>query len=213
MLTLDPFYPIVPDTAWLKRLLPKGIKLVQLRIKDPAPNALKAEISRAVELCKAYDCQLVVNDYWREAIAAGADFVHLGQDDLKAADLPSIRQAGIRIGISTHSEDELATALRADPDYVALGPIYPTKLKAMPWAPQGLERIKQWRGQIACPLVAIGGITLKRVASVLAANADSAAVITDIVTSDDPDRQTQNWLLATQPWRDLSTGLGKPGAA
>ena len=213
MLSLDPFYPIVPDTAWLERLLPQGIKLVQLRIKDAASDALEAEISRALVLCASYDCQLIVNDYWREAIAAGADFVHLGQDDLKAADLPSIRQAGMRIGISTHSEDELATALRADPDYVALGPIYPTKLKAMPWAPQGLERITQWRAQIACPLVAIGGITLKRVASVLAANADSAAVITDIVTSKDPDRQTQNWLRATQPRRDLSTGLVKPGAA
>ncbi|MBE3112950.1 MAG: thiamine phosphate synthase, partial [Acidobacteria bacterium] len=82
-----------------------------------------------------------------------------------------------------------------------------------PWAPQGLEQITQWRAQIACPLVAIGGITLKSVVSVLAANADSAAVITDIVTSEDPDRQTQNWLRATQPWRDLSTGLVKPGAA
>lgn len=207
MLTLDPFYPIVPDTAWLERLLPKGIKLVQLRIKESAPNALKAEISRAVELCKAYDCQLVVNDYWREAIAAGADFVHLGQEDLKAADLPSIRAAGMRIGISTHSEDELATALRADPDYIALGPIYPTKLKAMPWEPQGLERIKQWRGRITCALVAIGGITLERVAGVLAAGADSAAVITDIVTSEDPERQTQNWLHATEARRDLSTGV------
>ena len=213
MLSLDPFYPIVPDTAWLERLLPQGIKLVQLRIKNAAPDALEAEISRALEHCASYDCQLVVNDYWREAIAAGADFVHLGQDDLKAADLTSIRKAGMRIGISTHSEDELATALRSDPDYVALGPIYPTKLKAMPWAPQGLERIEQWRRRIACPLVAIGGITLDRVAGVLAAGADSAAVITDIVTSEDPERQIQNWLRATQPWRDLSTGLVKPGAA
>ena len=211
MVSLDPFYPIVPDTAWLERLLSQGIKLVQLRIKDAAPSVLELEISRALELCHSYDCQLVVNDYWREAIAAGADFVHLGQDDLKAADLPSIRQAEMRIGISTHSEDELATALRADPDYVALGPIYPTTLKAMLWAPQGLERITQWRARIACPLVAIGGITLKSVVSVLAANADSAAVITDIVTSEDPDRQTQNWLRATQPWRDLSTGRVKPG--
>ena len=207
MLSLDPFYPIVPNTVLLERLLPQGIKLVQLRIKDATPNVLKAEISRALELCAAYDCQLVVNDHWREAIATGADFVHLGQEDLKAADLSSIRQAGIRIGISTHSLAELATALRAIPDYVALGPIYPTKLKAMPWAPQGLERIEQWRARIECPLVAIGGITLQRVADVLAAGADSAAVITDIVTSEDPERQTQNWIRATQARRDLSTGV------
>ena len=206
MLSLDPFYPIVPDTPWLERLLPQGIRLVQLRIKDAPPNALESEIARAVELCAAYHCQLVVNDYWREAIITGADFVHLGQEDLQAADLAAIRSAGMMIGISTHSEDELAAALRAEPDYVALGPIYPTKLKAMPWAPQGLERIAQWRGQISCPLVAIGGITLQRVGDVLAAGADSAAVITDIVTSEDPERQTQNWVCATQSWRDLSTG-------
>ena len=207
MLSLDPFYPIVPDTVWLERLLPQGIKLVQLRIKDAAPSVLKAEIARALELCAAHDCQLVVNDHWREAIATGADFVHLGQEDLKAADLSSIRHAGIRIGISTHSLAELVTALRANPDYVALGPIYPTKLKAMPWAPQGLERIEQWRTRIECPLVAIGGITLQRVADVLAAGADSAAVITDIVTSEDPESQTQSWLRATEAWRDLSTGV------
>jgi thiamine-phosphate pyrophosphorylase len=203
---LDPFYPIVPDADWLARLLPQGIKLVQLRVKGKNAEAVRAQIETAITLCAAHRCQLVVNDYWREAIATGADFVHLGQEDLASADLSAIRVAGVRIGISTHTPAELETALDAGPDYVALGPIYATALKAMPFAPQGLPRIAEWRAKINCPLVAIGGITLERVPSVLAAGANSAAVITDIMTSQDPELRARNWLAATAPWRYLSTG-------
>ena len=149
--------------------------------------------------------KLVVNDYWREAIDLGADFVHLGQEDLAEADLAAIRAAGLEIGVSTHSHAELDAALAAGADYVALGPIYETKLKAMKWAPQGLSRLTEWRARIGCPLVAIGGITSDRAASVLSAGADSAAVVTDIVTSEDPDLSVKNWIAATAPWRSLST--------
>ena len=206
MIQLDPFYPIVPDTDWLARLLAKGIRLVQLRVKDRPANVVRAEIEKAVALCAAHRCQLVVKDYWREAIDAGADFVHLGQEDLAAADLPAIRAAGMKIGISTHTPEELDKALGAAADYVALGPIYATTLKIMPWAPQGLPRLAEWRARIACPLVAIGGITLDRAPIVLAAGADSVAVITDIVTSQDPEARVENWIAATAQWRDLSTG-------
>jgi thiamine-phosphate pyrophosphorylase len=205
VLTLDPFYPILPDTDWLGRLLPLGLKLVQLRIKAAPPDTIRAEIGRAVELCRAEDCQLVINDYWREAIAAGADFIHLGQEDLASADLTAIKSARLKLGISTHSEEELATALKADPDYVALGPIYETKLKQMPWPPQGLARIAEWRAKARRPLVAIGGITLETVASVLDAGASSAAVITDIVTNLNPEERTRSWIASTAPWRNLST--------
>ncbi len=207
MIRLDPFYPILPDTEWLARLLPLGVRLVQLRVKDKDQATVRAEIDRAAALCAAHGCTLVVNDYWREAIAATAPFVHLGQEDLSRADLRAIKDAGVRIGISTHSEEELAAALAAEPDYVALGPVYATKLKAMPWQPQGLARIAAWRAQIRCPLVAIGGITLDRAPLVLAAGADSAAVITDIVTDQDPESRTRNWIAATAPWRGLSTGF------
>jgi thiamine-phosphate pyrophosphorylase len=206
LIQLDPFYPIVPDTEWLARLLPKGIRLVQLRVKDQPASVVRAEIDKAVALCAAHRCQLVVNDYWREAIDAGADFAHLGQEDLAAADLPAIRAAGVKIGISTHTPEELDKALGAAADYVALGPIYATALKVMPWAPQGLPRLAEWRARIACPLVAIGGITLDRAPIVLAAGADSVAVITDIVTSQDPEARVENWIAATAQWRDLSTG-------
>jgi thiamine-phosphate pyrophosphorylase len=206
LIKLDPFYPILPDTDWLARLLPMGIKLVQLRIKDQNPGAVRAEIGKAVALCAGHGCQLVINDYWREAIEAKADFVHLGQEDLAAADLPAIRKAGISIGVSTHSPEELETALEADADYVALGPIYTTTLKAMKWAPQGLPRLAEWRSRIRCPLVAIGGMTADRAPLALAAGADSVAVISDIVTDQAPESKTKNWLGATAPWRDLSTG-------
>ena len=205
MLSLDPFYPIVPDTEWLARLMPAGIKLVQLRIKDKTPEVLRGEIQNAIALCAARRCQLVINDYWHEAIDAGASFVHLGQEDLAAADLPAIRRANIKIGVSTHNHAELERALAAKADYVALGPIYATTLKVMPWGPQGLPRIAEWRSLINCPLVAIGGITAQRAPVVLAAGADSVAVITDIVTSEDPEQRTQNWLSATSRCRNFST--------
>jgi thiamine-phosphate pyrophosphorylase len=206
LLRLDPFYPILPDTEWLARLLPQGIKLVQLRIKEKPLAVVRAEISEAIALCRAHDCTLVVNDYWREAIELGAGFVHLGQQDLANADLHAIKAARIRLGISTHSIEELTKASAANPDYVALGPIYATALKVMPWAPQGLPRLAEWRAKIDGALVAIGGITLDRAPLVLAAGADSVAVITDIVTSDDPDHRVRGWIAATAPWRHLSTG-------
>ena len=210
MISLDPFYPIVPDTEWLGRLLPHGIKLVQLRIKDQLPGVVRTEIAKAIALCAGFGCQLVVNDYWREAIALGAEVVHLGQEDLAAADLSAIRAAGLKIGVSTHSFEELDKALAAQADYVALGPIYATKLKAMPWPPQGLPRIAEWRSRISCPLVAIGGITLDRAPLVLASGADSVAVITDIVTNQDPGAHAEKWVATTTPWRSLSTDLPHP---
>lgn len=206
MARLDPFYPIVPDTAWLGRLLPQGVKLVQLRIKDQPTEIVRAEIGKALALCAAQDCQLVVNDYWREALQAGADFVHLGQEDLAGADLAALKAARVRIGVSTHSEEELDVALAAGPDYVALGPIYPTLLKKMPWAPQGLARLAAWRKKVSCALVAIGGITPERAPGVLEAGADSVAVITDIMTHQHPELRSGNWVAVTKPWRQLSTG-------
>ena len=205
MLGLDPFYPIAPDAEWVGRFATAGASFIQLRIKDAALERVTAEIQRALLIAKWHGCILVINDYWREAIELGADFVHLGQEDLQGADLAAIRAANIRVGISTHNHEELDRALAATPDYVALGPIYPTKLKIMPWQPQGLARIGEWRSKIACPLVAIGGITLERAPDVLRAGADSAAVITDLLTHANPAKRIRAWVEATAPWRRLST--------
>jgi len=192
---LDRFYPIVPDLAWMERLVPLGVRTVQLRLKDASPVEVRRQIVGSLEVCKRHGCELIVNDYWREAITLGADFIHLGQEDLAEADVAAIKAAGARLGISTHSPDELEIALAAKPDYVALGPIYETKLKVMKWAPQGLPRISDWKARIgALPLCCIGGITPERADGVVAAGADSVAVITDFITHAEPERRVADWL-------------------
>lgn len=200
-MTLDRFYPIWDSTDWMRRLLPLGVKLVQLRIKDQSDDVLRAEVALAKQLCAAHDCQLIVNDYWEIAIDEGCDYVHLGQEDLDDADVPAIRRAGIRMGISTHDHAELDRALALDPDYIALGPIYPTILKKMKWHEQGLERLDDWREQIGeTPLVAIGGLTVARAAGAFAHGADVVSVVTDITLNQDPEARCAEWIKATRPW-------------
>ena len=192
---LAPVYPIVDSAAWIRRLLPAGVRLVQLRIKDRSQEELRAEIRESRNLCARAGAQLVVNDHWQLALEEGCDFVHLGQGDLDTADVPALRRAGVRVGISTHDDAELERARALEPDYVALGPIYPTLLKVMAFGPQGLERIGEWKRRIGdIPLVAIGGITLERLPGVLAAGADSAAVVTDILRNPVPEERMRGWI-------------------
>ncbi|HMA16543.1 MAG: thiamine phosphate synthase [Bacteroidota bacterium] len=199
MTALDPFYPIVDNAGWLERLLPLGVKLVQLRVKDRSDAETQREIRAAKALCSAAGCTLVVNDYWQLAIEEGCDFVHLGQEDLDGADLAAIRGAGLRLGVSTHDDAELERALSVAPDYLALGPVYPTILKKMKWAPQGLEKVADWKRRIgALPLVAIGGLTVERAPGVLAAGADVLSVVTDITLNPDPEARTRAWLDVTR---------------
>ncbi|MET0596416.1 MAG: thiamine phosphate synthase [Mesorhizobium sp.] len=198
---LDPFYPIVDSAALVARLVPLGVRLVQLRIKGAAEAGLRAEIRKAKAVCDCYHSTLVVNDHWRLAIEEGCAVVHLGQEDLALADLAAIKRAGLRFGISSHDRAELAAALAVAPDYVALGPIYPTALKPMRCGPQGLERLAEWKSLVgSLPLVAIGGLDPGRLAGVFAHGADSAAAATDIVGSDNPEARTRAWLQATA-WR------------
>ncbi len=195
---LDKFYPVLPDAGWITRLVPLGVKTVQLRLKNADSAVIDSQIGRSLEICAAHGCQLIVNDYWQAAIRLGANYIHLGQEDLATADLAVIADAGLRLGISSHSHEELATALNAMPAYVALGPVYETKLKVMPWKPQGLARLGEWKQRIGNrPLVAIGGITLERAADVFAAGADSIAVVTDIVAHENPEKRVEDWLAAT----------------
>jgi thiamine-phosphate pyrophosphorylase len=197
MIPLDRFYPIVDSAVWVRRLLAAGARLIQLRIKDRPPEVLRMEIRAALAACRAANAQLVVNDHWKIAIDEGADYVHLGQGDLDGADVDHIRAHGLRLGISTHDHGELDRALKFGPDYVALGPIYPTRLKAMAFAPQGLTRIGEWKKLIgARPLVAIGGITLERAPLCLSAGADIVAVVTDITLNADPEARARAWVQA-----------------
>lgn len=199
---LDPFYLIVDSADWIARLVPVGVKLVQLRVKDRSEADLRQEIRQARAICSQHRCQLIVNDHWQLAIEEGCDFVHLGQEDLETADLAAIRAADIKLGLSTHDETELQTALVARPDYIALGPVYATILKQMRWAPQGLPRLCAWKSKIGdLPLVAIGGLNIDRIDGVFAHGADSAAVVTDITRNADPVARTRQWLEVTKPWR------------
>jgi len=195
MSALEPFYPIVDSAAWVGRLVGVGAKFIQLRIKDATEEHLRGEMHHAMTICRRSGAELVVNDHWEFAIDAGADWIHLGQDDLDEADVDAIRASSIRLGISTHNLEELDRALTFDPDYVALGPIFPTILKAMPFAPQGLERIGEWKKVIGeRPLVAIGGLNIERAEQCLAHGADSVAVVTDITLNADPEGRAEQWL-------------------
>jgi thiamine-phosphate pyrophosphorylase len=192
-------YPIVDSAAWVGRLVPLGVRLVQLRIKERPEDAVRAEVRAARAVCAAAGAQLIVNDYWEIVLDEDCDFVHLGQGDLAGADVAALRRARVRLGVSTHDEAELERSLALGPDYIALGPIYPTLLKVMPWQPQGLARIGEWKQRLgAIPLVAIGGLTLERLAGVFAAGADVAAVVTDIVRNEDPESRARAWLAAAE---------------
>lgn len=196
---LDPFYPIVPDVSWVKRLVPLGARLIQLRIKDRPHDAIARQVREARDICALHGAQLIVNDHWQVAIDQGCDYVHLGQEDLQDADITALRRAGIRVGVSTHDHAELEKGLAIDPDYVALGPVWPTQLKQMPWAPQGTDRLAEWKRLIGQrPLVAIGGLTLERALLCLKSGADIAAVVGDVVNHRDPDGQAKAWIAATR---------------
>lgn len=191
----DRFYPVVDSLGWVKRLTALGVGTIQLRAKDLNDAEALQIVSDALEITRGTSTKLVVNDYWRAAIVAGAEHLHLGQEDLADADLGEIRKARLTLGVSTHDDAELGTALAANPDYVALGPIFFTTLKSMRFAPQGIPKIAEWKKRIGdIPLVAIGGIKLEHAAEIFAAGADSIAVVSDVTQNPDPDARVKAWL-------------------
>lgn len=191
----DRIYPVVDSVAWVARLALLGVGTVQLRAKGLDDSEALQIVSDALAVIKGTDTKLVVNDYWRAAIVAGAKHLHLGQEDLADADLKAIRDAGLTLGISTHDDAELETALRAAPDYIALGPIFPTTLKSMRFAPQGIAKLTEWKRRIGnIPLVAIGGIKLEHAGEIFAAGADSIAVVSDVTQNAEPDARVRAWL-------------------
>ena len=194
---MERFYLIAGDVDWIEKLVPYGVKLVQLRIKDQPEAEVRRQIAQARDFCGQRGIQLIINDYWELALELGCDFVHLGQEDMDSPDFAALQRANVRFGLSTHDEAELERALSFKPEYVALGPVYPTRLKKMKWAPQGLERVSRWKQMVGeTPLVAIGGLTPERLAGVFEAGADSAAVVTDILQAHDPVARTQEWVQA-----------------
>ncbi|MFN5489979.1 MAG: thiamine phosphate synthase [Bradyrhizobium sp.] len=191
----DPVYPVVDSINWVERLTKLGVGTIQLRAKDLDDSAALQIVTDALAVTKGTPTKLVVNDYWRAAVVAGAEHLHLGQEDLADADLAEIRKAKLTLGISTHDDAELATALAAKPDYVALGPIFFTTLKSMRFEPQGIPKITEWKKRIGnIPLVAIGGIKFEQSAEIFADGADSIAVVSDVTQNADPDARVRQWL-------------------
>ena len=189
------FYPVVHDAAWVQRLLDWGVRTVQLRFKavGHSPAEIEREVNAAVQAGqKVAGAQVFINDHWQLALAAGAYGVHLGQEDLDTADIAALRRAGMRLGLSTHTPSELARAQAVKPSYLAIGPVYPTTLKVMPYAPVGLDQLRAWAALAApCPVVAIGGISLARLPGVLAClpgNHDGAAVVSAVTLATDPQQ-------------------------
>lgn len=188
-------YPVVDSLLWIERLLAAGVTTIQLRIKELDDAQVEQDIAAAIALGKRYQARLFINDYWRLAIKHGAYGVHLGQEDLETADLAAIQQAGLRLGVSTHDEQELAIAKAVRPSYIAMGHIFPTQIKQMPSSPQGLTVLKQMVDNTPdYPTVAIGGISIERVPAVLATGVGSIAVVSAITLSDDWQQATAQLL-------------------
>ncbi|WGD54421.1 thiamine phosphate synthase [Bradyrhizobium sp. CB1650] len=191
----DRFYPVVDSLKWVERLTKLGVGTIQLRAKNLNDADALQIVSDALAITKGTQARLVVNDYWRAAIVAGAQHLHLGQEDLVDADVKAIREAGLTLGVSTHDDEELAAALAVKPDYVALGPIFFTTLKSMRFEPQGIAKITEWKQRVGnIPLVAIGGIKFEHAAEIFAAGADSIAVVSDVTQNADPDARVRQWL-------------------
>ncbi|HGM5288225.1 thiamine phosphate synthase [Serratia liquefaciens] len=193
-------YPVVDSVEWIARLLDAGVTTIQLRIKDLPDEQVEEDIAAAIALGKRYNARLFINDYWQLAIKHDAYGVHLGQEDLETTDLAAIHRAGLRLGVSTHDDAELARAIAVKPSYIALGHIFPTQTKDMPSAPQGLAELKRHiLGLSDYPTVAIGGISIDRVADVLACGVGSVAVVSAIT-------QAPDWRAATAQLLQLIEG-------
>lgn len=184
-------YAVLPDAHWVGRMARAGVPTVQLRFKCDDAAAIANEIRTAVQAVQGTDALLFINDHWREAIAAGAYGVHLGQEDLDALApeaLAALRASGLRLGVSTHGYAEMQRADAVGPSYIALGAVFPTTLKRMTTAPQGLARLAAYAQLMqAYPLVAIGGIGAEHFAAVHATGVGSIAVVRALVNAPDPE--------------------------
>lgn len=181
-------YAVLPDAAWVSRMARAGVPTVQLRFKSSERAAVEREVHAAVDAVRGTDALLFINDHWQAAIAAGAYGVHLGQEDLAMADLTAIREAGLRLGLSSHGYAEMLRADGFSPSYIAMGAVYPTTLKAMATAPQGPGRLAAYaRLMRDYPLVAIGGIDGSKLPEVLASGVGSVAVVRALVTAAQPE--------------------------
>lgn len=189
-------YPVVDSLDWVRNLIDLGVQTIQLRIKDRDEQEIFQEITEAVQISSSAGVRLFVNDYWDIAIEVGAYGVHLGQEDLRTANLSKIASTGLRLGISTHSFWEVAAAMEIDPSYIAIGPVFSTTSKPMAFEPQGIDKVKFWVEffQDRWPLVAIGGIDLERSKLLKKTGVGSVAMISAITQANDYKQATKDLL-------------------
>jgi thiamine-phosphate pyrophosphorylase len=161
----------------VRMLLNGGASFIQLRDKEAIGRELLEQAMACLKLTRKAGATLIINDRVDVALTAGADGVHLGQDDLSVAEAREILGEGKIIGVSTHSIDQFRAALKTSADYIAVGPVYSTMTKENPDPVVGLELIREARKLTDRPLVAIGGINHERAPEVIVAGADSVAVI------------------------------------
>jgi len=184
-------YAVVDSAAWVARVVSAGVRTVQLRIKDAEDKQHRAmvrgEIRKSIDAATAAGAQLFINDHWQLAIEEGAYGVHLGQEDLHIADLAAIREAGLRLGISTHAYWEVCRAWALRPSYIACGPVHPTQAKAMPWIPQGNGNLAYWCKLLPTPVVGIAGMDVARTQEAAACGAAGVAVISAITAAASPE--------------------------
>jgi len=174
------------------RMARSGVPTLQLRFKSDDPAAISREVQAAVQAVQGTDALLFINDHWQEAIAAGAYGVHLGQEDLGTADLDAIRQAGLRLGLSTHGYAEMCLADTHAPSYMAMGAVFPTTLKRMKTAAQGTGRLHAYAQLLReYPLVAIGGIDMERLPEVMSSGVGSVAVVRALIAAKDPEAEAK----------------------
>lgn len=169
----------------LRELLQGGLRLLQLRAKEMASKDLLALAKEIRPLSRKAGCLFIVNDRVDIALAAEADGVHLGQEDLPLAVARKLLGGEKIIGISTHDLAQAREAEREGADYIGFGPIFGTSTKETGYSPRGVAMLKEIRKAVKIPIVAIGGITESNVAQVREAGADSAAIISDLMRAED----------------------------
>ena len=180
-------YAVVPNAQWVEKVVELGVPTVQLRFKSDDSRAISQQIAQSVKAVAGSQSLLFINDHWQQAMDAGAYGVHLGQEDMQDAPLQALRLAGLRLGLSSHGYSEMLAAYAWRPSYMALGAVFPTTLKKMQTAPQGLGRLTQYvRLMQHTSLVAIGGIDLHSLPAIMQTGVGSAAVVRAITGAEDP---------------------------
>jgi thiamine-phosphate pyrophosphorylase len=173
-----------------------GARAVQLREKDLPPRALYPLALEMRQLTQAYGARLLINDRVDVALAVNADGVHLTTTSLPASIARQVLGPGRLIGVSTHTRAEVQAAIDEGADFIVFGPVFSTPSKAPYGPPVGLDALRAVRAVVKLPILAIGGIKPTNLEQVLAAGADGIAVISAIISADDPTAATQNLLAA-----------------